>query len=187
MIYLIFQFIGIQTTVLTCVREHTQTPVPNKRCYNLDKPPQQQIRCNIIACPAHWGGTWGPCSGSCGQGTQNFIPQCIQDTPTGVSVVVSSNLCQQSKPISTNRPCPLPTCRDVVDNEVYQSTNSKSTAATSGEIYDWKVGSWSPVSLLCTQAEQQKLFLQIYAETLISKLLSCTSYSFFGVLDFHTY
>lgn len=41
---------GTQILKYVCTREHTQTPVPEKRCHALEKPRETQVRCNTTPC-----------------------------------------------------------------------------------------------------------------------------------------
>lgn len=47
----IFNIKGFQMKSHICVREHTQVQVPPKRCHNIEKPMDIQVRCNTGPCP----------------------------------------------------------------------------------------------------------------------------------------
>lgn len=136
----IYNIVGIQTTIITCVREHNQTPVLDKRCLNLERPAPQLIKCNQNECPdtsitnsGRWDGVWGPCTGSCGQGIQQFISQCSLDRG-GRAIVVSDTFCTKPKPSPLTSPCKLTPCSEQNDNEIHTSE-------------DWVTGAWSHVSI----------------------------------------
>lgn len=131
----------MQTTIYSCVREHAQTTVSEKRCSYTHRPLPQQVRCNVQACPAYWGGIWGPCLGSCGQGVQHFILHCQQEL-SGKLVTVGEALCVRSKPMTSSRPCTLlPSCNSPSDNEIHHNSDSNNMI----EVHEWQVGTWSQV------------------------------------------
>ncbi|KAF5280293.1 hypothetical protein FQR65_LT03102 [Abscondita terminalis] len=136
---------GLQTTLYSCVKEHGHSTVSDKRCSHLDRPTTQQIRCNSQPCPAFWGGTWSTCSGSCGQGVQNFIVHCQQESPTGQLLIVNDGICKKVKPATSSRPCRLSPCENESDNEVNLQPNSSNMV----QIHEWKVGPWSQCSVSC--------------------------------------
>ncbi|XP_008195650.1 thrombospondin type-1 domain-containing protein 4 [Tribolium castaneum] len=130
---------GLQATVVTCVREHTQTPVPDRRCAHLEKPMTQPIRCNLRDCPARWEAHWSPCSVTCGEGVQHYVPQCHQELSTGRSVVTNEGSCPRPKPPSQAKPCMMDPCESIRDNELPQTP----------ERLEWSVGAWSACSVSC--------------------------------------
>lgn len=125
----------MQSTIIVCIREHSQTQVLDRRCANLEKPMPQLIKCNQHECTinsARWNGVWGLCTGSCGQGVQQFVVQCHLEMQGRVSVV-NDAMCPQPKPHPAARPCTLAPCQETNDNEIHTSD-------------EWNVGSWSAVS-----------------------------------------
>ncbi|KAL3288916.1 hypothetical protein HHI36_003361 [Cryptolaemus montrouzieri] len=136
---------GIQTTVATCVRELTQTPVPDKRCAHLDKPNDNPIRCNIQDCPPKWSGHWSTCSVSCGTGIQRYIIQCKQELNTGREVVLDDIKCSgRPKPLLKTQTCTLIAC-DISNNEVPRSPDFRSNTLEG----EWIVREWSACSVSC--------------------------------------
>lgn len=143
----------MQTTIFSCVREHTQTPVPEKRCAHLERPIPQQIRCSTQACPAYWGGVWGPCSGSCGQGVQNFVLHCQQDASSGQTMIVNDGACVRNKPIASSRPCRLAPCDNEADNELHQNPDADNMVV---DVQEWKLGPWSQCSVSCGTGQRTR-------------------------------
>jgi len=69
---------GLQTAKIVCQREGGGH-VPEKRCSHLERPAARNMRCNARPCPAEWEyGPWGPCSATCGPGTQARAVACRQ-------------------------------------------------------------------------------------------------------------
>lgn len=142
---------GLQTTTYTCVREHGHTPVSDKRCSHLERPIQQQIRCNTQPCAAFWGGVWSACTGSCGQGLQHFVVTCQQDRG-GKPIAVHDNVCSTPKPNPSSRPCKLPSCETRSDNEINQRVDSSNKV----EVHEWKMGPWSQCSVSCGTGQRTR-------------------------------
>ncbi|RZC42708.1 hypothetical protein BDFB_014254, partial [Asbolus verrucosus] len=112
---------GLQATVVTCVREHTQTPVSDRRCAHLDRPMTQPIRCNVKDCPARWEAHWSPCSTTCGEGIQHYVAQCHQELSTGRTIVTNDAACSRPKPTPQAKPCIQEPCDSTRDNELPQT------------------------------------------------------------------
>lgn len=127
---------------MTCVREHTQTPVLDRRCAHLEKPMTQPIRCNLKDCPPHWEGHWTPCSASCGEGIQHFVPKCHQELSTGRQIVTNDMACPRPKPASQAKPCIQEPCDSIRDNELPQTPET----SLRNIRQEWSVGPWSSVS-----------------------------------------
>ncbi|CAH1991455.1 unnamed protein product [Acanthoscelides obtectus] len=132
---------GIQTYVKTCIRDlgpHNQMPVHDRRCTHLESPTSAPIRCNTDPCPPSWDQQWTDCSVTCGDGVQQNIPQCKQDSSNG-PVIVSESLCQRlPKPAVQSRPCRKPACESISDNELPRI-----------EEKSWMTGNWSQCSVTC--------------------------------------
>ncbi|KAK9717542.1 ADAM-TS Spacer 1 [Popillia japonica] len=137
---------GIQEPIIICVREHTQTPVPERRCSNVEKPNPHLIKCNTQQCIlGSWGGRWGPCVGSCKQAVQYYVISCLQHLPNGQTITLDDNDCSPPKPEGHSRPCRLPGCE--VDNELSVQPDD---ADDLRRLYkDWHASSWSPCSVSC--------------------------------------
>ncbi|XP_044744505.1 thrombospondin type-1 domain-containing protein 4-like isoform X2 [Coccinella septempunctata] len=136
---------GIQTTVVSCVRELTQTPVPDRRCAHLEKPNSNPIRCNIQDCPPRWSGSWSSCSVSCGSGIQQYVSQCKQELNTRREVIVDDVQCSgRPRPLLKTKSCTQVDC-DLINNEVPKNKNFKSNQIER----DWLVGDWSTCSVTC--------------------------------------
>ncbi|XP_050306134.1 thrombospondin type-1 domain-containing protein 4-like [Anthonomus grandis grandis] len=132
---------GTQTYLRTCYRTVTPThqiPINEKRCAHLDPPALTPIPCNLDPCPntAQWGGAWGQCSVSCGEGVQQFIVLCRKESD-GKLVVVSETQCGPDKPSPQSRACQERECDSFKDNELPQVER------------EWNVGPWSPCSVSC--------------------------------------
>ncbi|KAH0812217.1 hypothetical protein GEV33_010573 [Tenebrio molitor] len=136
---------GLQATVVTCVREHTQTPVLDRRCAHLEKPMTQPIRCNLKDCPPHWEGHWTPCSATCGEGIQHFVPKCHQELSTGRQIVTNDMACPRPKPASQAKPCIQEPCDSIRDNELPQTPET----SLRNIRQEWSVGPWSSCSVSC--------------------------------------
>ncbi|XP_060516907.1 thrombospondin type-1 domain-containing protein 4 [Cylas formicarius] len=136
---------GTQSYTRACYRQinsQHQIPVHERRCAHLDPPSLAPIQCNVDPCPAAWGGFWGTCSVTCGEGVQQFVPQCLQSV-NEKSIVVNDVLCQTPKPIGQTRRCQERECdfyRTITNNELPDVKSAKP---------EWTVGSWSPCSVTC--------------------------------------
>lgn len=132
---------GIQTYVKTCYKEahpHTQTPVHDKRCAHLEAPAAAPVRCNTEPCPPNWEGYWTECSVTCGEGVQQYVPQCKQQVSSG-AIVLADAQCPRPKPSSQTRSCSGVAC-EISDNELPQTVDGSR---------DWSVGPWSECSVSC--------------------------------------
>ncbi|XP_030764113.1 thrombospondin type-1 domain-containing protein 4-like [Sitophilus oryzae] len=134
----------------TCYRTVTAThqiPVNEKRCAHLDPPALAPISCNVEPCiKASWDGFWGQCSVSCGEGVQQFIPQCKSEF-NGKIIVVSEAQCPKPKPSLESRACQERECeyfKGLQDNELPQSIDNQVAKKV-----DWTVGPWSQCSASC--------------------------------------
>ncbi|KAK9874024.1 hypothetical protein WA026_002378 [Henosepilachna vigintioctopunctata] len=137
---------GIQTTVVSCVRELTQTPVSDKRCAHLDKPNANPIRCNIQDCPPKWSGYWSSCSVTCGTGIQRYLIHCKQELNTGREVLVDDAQCSgRPKPKFKTRTCTEIACDNINNNEIPRTPDFRSSSAEGR----WLVGDWSECSVTC--------------------------------------
>ncbi|KAJ3649706.1 hypothetical protein Zmor_021431 [Zophobas morio] len=136
---------GLQATVVTCVREHTQTPVPDRRCSHLEKPMTQPIRCNVKDCPPYWEAQWTSCTVTCGEGIQHYVPQCHQELSTGRKIVTSDIACPRPKPASQAKPCIQEPCESIRDNELPQTPETSFRSSRQ----EWTVGPWSSCSVSC--------------------------------------
>ncbi|XP_043279852.1 thrombospondin type-1 domain-containing protein 4-like [Venturia canescens] len=134
---------GVQTRIYICIREHSQSHVPTKRCHGLEKPADIQSRCNVGPCPPKWRlGAWSKCSVSCGSGVRVREYECVQEVNNLLTVRVADGACMESKSSSDNETCSMPSCehdsRFIVDS-------SRNTSVTSR----WNVGEWSSCSTSC--------------------------------------
>ncbi|CAG9762392.1 unnamed protein product [Ceutorhynchus assimilis] len=138
---------GTQTYIRVCYRTISAThqiPINEKRCAHLDPPALTPIPCNVQPCSAaFWDGAWGQCSVSCGEGIQQFIPQCKRDL-NGKPIVVSEAQCGHDKPSAQTRACQEKECdfyKGLTDNELPQPVEQPKK--------DWIIGSWSKCSVTC--------------------------------------
>jgi hypothetical protein len=103
----------------------------------------QPIRCNLKDCPPHWEGHWTPCSATCGEGIQHFVPKCHQELSTGRQIVTNDMACPRPKPASQAKPCIQEPCDSIRDNELPQTPET----SLRNIRQEWSVGPWSSVSL----------------------------------------
>ncbi|XP_028137005.2 ADAMTS-like protein 4 isoform X1 [Diabrotica virgifera virgifera] len=131
---------GLQSYVKTCTRDagHTQVPVVDRRCAHLHSPTPAPIRCNTAPCPPSWEFHWSQCSATCGEGLQQYTPQCKQD-----SLTVSESLCTKPKPSIQTRPCRESYCDNRSENELPQTYDDNANS------FDWATGPWSACSVSC--------------------------------------
>ncbi|XP_059486899.1 A disintegrin and metalloproteinase with thrombospondin motifs 10 isoform X2 [Neocloeon triangulifer] len=111
---------GVQAVKFVCTREGGGH-VPEKRCSHLERPTARSMKCNVRPCPAEWEyGPWGPCSASCGPGTQARTVACrqhISATMTNMKVNEAACLGQReprTQPCNQG-PCDGPRSTDVFD------------------------------------------------------------------------
>ncbi|KAH1014947.1 hypothetical protein HUJ05_012743 [Dendroctonus ponderosae] len=145
--------LGTKTYIRACYRiisPSHQIPMNEKRCAHLDPPALTPISCNEEPCSAaYWDGFWGQCSVSCGEGVQQFIPQCKRNL-NGKLIVVSDVQCAPNKPSPETRACQERECelfRGLSDNELPQTAETGRPAIISRK--EWSVGSWSSCSVTC--------------------------------------
>lgn len=71
---------GVRHAIVRCFRDHDQSPVDEKHCKNLRRPPELKQSCNEIPCPPRWNTSdFSTCSRTCGGGTQIRTVQCVQE------------------------------------------------------------------------------------------------------------
>lgn len=101
------------------------------------------IRCNNEPCPPAWDFRWTDCSSTCGDGVQQYVPECKQDLVTGM-VPVSESLCPKPKPVPQTRSCRKTNCENRRDNELTE-INKESRGKN-----EWSVENWSQVNFVKT-------------------------------------
>ncbi|CAB3374292.1 Hypothetical predicted protein [Cloeon dipterum] len=101
---------GLQAAKAVCTREGGGH-VPEKRCNHLEKPTARSMRCNVRPCPAEWEyGPWGPCSATCGPGTQARTVACRQHiSATMTNMKVNDAACLGQRGART-QPCNQGSC-----------------------------------------------------------------------------
>ncbi|CAK9800402.1 Thrombospondin type-1 domain-containing protein 4 [Anthophora plagiata] len=130
---------GFQMLRYVCVREHTQTQAPDKRCHSLEKPRETQVRCNTTPCPPKWReGPWNDCSVTCGSGTRVRELECVQEITPSLVMRISDGACTEPKTLPTNEVCEMPACEF-----------ETKTISTTLPPPQWSVGTWSTCSTTC--------------------------------------
>ncbi|KZC08524.1 ADAMTS-like protein 4 [Dufourea novaeangliae] len=130
---------GFQMIKYICVREHTQSVVPQKRCHALEKPGEVQVRCNTIPCPPKWrAGPWSECSVTCGTGTRVRELECVQEIKPSLVMRIADGACMEPKILPTTETCEMPACE----------YDAKITP-TNAPPPQWNVGTWSSCSTSC--------------------------------------
>ncbi|XP_034173334.1 thrombospondin type-1 domain-containing protein 4 [Osmia lignaria lignaria] len=130
---------GIQMIRYVCIREHTQTQVPEKRCHALEKPRETQTRCNTMPCPPKWRpGPWSDCSVTCGTGNRVRELECVQEIKPSLIMRIADGACMEPKILPTNEVCEMPACE-------YETKTTTTTLSPP----QWSVGTWSPCSTTC--------------------------------------
>ncbi|CAL7945946.1 unnamed protein product [Xylocopa violacea] len=138
---------GFQTFKYVCTREHTQTPVPDKRCHAIEKPREAQVGCNNIPCPLKWrAGPWSDCSVTCGSGTRVRDLECVQEITPSLVVRVVVDACTEPKTLPTTEVCEMPPCE----------SESKLTTTTFSPP-QWSVGTWSTCSTTCGPGKRTRV------------------------------
>jgi ADAMTS-like protein 1/3 len=71
---------GVRHAVIQCFRDHDQSPVDERYCKNIRRPPELQQSCNDVPCPPRWNTSdFTACSHTCGGGVQTRTVQCVQE------------------------------------------------------------------------------------------------------------
>lgn len=102
-------------------------------------------------CPPNWEGYWTDCSVTCGEGVQQYVLQCKQESASG-AIILSDAQCPNPKPSSQTRPCQEAAC-EIRDNELPQSVDNSRLNR------EWSVGPWSEVSTIFILKSCKKLAL----------------------------
>ncbi|XP_013787279.1 thrombospondin type-1 domain-containing protein 4-like, partial [Limulus polyphemus] len=102
---------GKQSTLIVCRRRDNLVVVHDHYCNPLHKLKLQTFQCNTHPCPASWfPGDWGPCSTTCGDGTQTRDVTCKQRVSPRVIMKVTERACfDLEKPLSKQM-CRVQTC-----------------------------------------------------------------------------
>nr|XP_031837415.1 thrombospondin type-1 domain-containing protein 4-like [Nomia melanderi]XP_031837416.1 thrombospondin type-1 domain-containing protein 4-like [Nomia melanderi]XP_031837417.1 thrombospondin type-1 domain-containing protein 4-like [Nomia melanderi]XP_031837418.1 thrombospondin type-1 domain-containing protein 4-like [Nomia melanderi]XP_031837419.1 thrombospondin type-1 domain-containing protein 4-like [Nomia melanderi]XP_031837420.1 thrombospondin type-1 domain-containing protein 4-like [Nomi len=130
---------GFQMLKYMCIREHTQTQVPEKRCHAIEKPREVQLRCSTTPCPPKWRtGPWSDCSVTCGTGTRVRELECVQEIKPSLIMRISDGACMEPKILPTTETCEMPTCE-------YDAKITPTTIPPP----QWNVGTWSSCSTSC--------------------------------------
>ncbi|XP_068085411.1 thrombospondin type-1 domain-containing protein 4 [Anabrus simplex] len=140
---------GVQTTITSCVREHNQQMVPDRRCASQERPNPQVIRCNIKPCPAEWvGGEWSECSVTCGEGIQTRNLICQQEVTATLTMKVANGACLNPTNLPRTQKCVKPPCDE---NEIEDVQNRQSQKS------HWQVGQWGQCSVPCGPGKRSRL------------------------------
>ncbi|XP_060822427.1 thrombospondin type-1 domain-containing protein 4-like isoform X1 [Bombus pascuorum] len=130
---------GVQMLRYVCTREHTQAPVPDKRCHTLEKPRETQVKCNTTPCPPKWrAGPWGVCSVTCGSGNRLRDVECVQEITSSLVMRIADGACTEPNILPTTEICEMPQCE--FDTKA---------ATTTLPPPQWSVGTWSSCSTTC--------------------------------------
>ncbi|XP_034949206.1 thrombospondin type-1 domain-containing protein 4 [Chelonus insularis] len=134
---------GVQSTIIKCVREDKDNPVPDRRCRKVEKPPTPPpLQCNDHSCPPRWrADAWSECSVTCGSGVKTRRLECVQDLNSKLTIRVAAGACSQPPDLSTVGVCTGPPCSSVNES---RETNTQYIL-----IDTWEVGPWSPCSSSC--------------------------------------
>nr|CAD7423667.1 unnamed protein product [Timema monikensis] len=137
---------GLSTTMVVCVREHSQITVPERRCGYQEKPHPQTIRCNNKPCPAEWvPGEWGECSVTCGDGVQTRDMICKQEITPTLTMKVAEGACLKPPSQSRTQACQRPECPT-------QGPPQEWTRRTR-----WETGQWGQCSVPCGQGKRSRM------------------------------
>ncbi|XP_054005610.1 thrombospondin type-1 domain-containing protein 4-like [Hylaeus anthracinus] len=138
---------GTQLVKYTCIREHTQTQVPEKRCHALEKPREIQLRCNTTPCPPKWRASpWSECSVTCGTGTRVRDLECVQEIKPSLIMRIADGACMEPKILQTTEVCEMPACE--YDVKITPAPLPPS---------QWNVGTWSLCSTSCGPGKRTRL------------------------------
>ncbi|XP_043584678.1 thrombospondin type-1 domain-containing protein 4-like isoform X5 [Bombus pyrosoma] len=142
---------GVQMLRYVCTREHTQAPVPDKRCHTLEKPRETQVKCNTTPCPPKWrAGPWGVCSVTCGSGNRLRDVECVQEITPSLVMRIADGACTEPNILPTTEICEMPQCE--FDTKA---------ATTTLPPPQWSVGTWSSCSAECGVGLQtRKIFCE---------------------------
>lgn len=141
---------GVQMLRHICIKEHTQQPVPEKRCHGLEKLHEIRLRCNTMPCPPSWrGGPWSDCSTSCGTGVRTRELECVQEVRTSLTLRIADGACTEPKNLSTSEVCEMPACEEI--RQTSTETSFQSLAP------QWIVGVWSQCSTSCGVGKRTRI------------------------------
>lgn len=104
------KFIGVQESLVLCVREEDKKIVSPYLCSRNDQPEVLTQTCNDQPCPPRWNvSEFQPCSHSCGIGLQIREVNCIHEVTEGNTALVPNNMCPTPMPID-RKPCNMIDC-----------------------------------------------------------------------------
>ena len=93
--------LGVQESIIECVRERDHETVSPLLCDVARRPDAITRTCNDVPCPPRWNiSDFSPCSKSCGGGVQTRAVQCIHEVARGGgnTLPVDAELCVQPPP-----------------------------------------------------------------------------------------
>lgn len=91
--------VGVQESLVLCVREEDKKIVSPYLCSRNDQPEVLTQTCNDQPCPPRWNiSDFQPCSQSCGIGLQMREVNCIHEVTEGNTAIVPNNMCPQPPP-----------------------------------------------------------------------------------------
>ncbi|KAF2348106.1 Thrombospondin type-1 (TSP1) repeat [Trinorchestia longiramus] len=135
---------GNQTLVLSCERKRRRNKaVDSKFCGGLPPPPAAVQPCNLQPCPAKWvPEDWGPCSVTCGIGTQTRQVVCKQEVSSTYTMVVQTGACLDPSLLPETQSCQVMPCPG---SEGYRPPVDPAPAGNPV----WEVDEWEPCSSEC--------------------------------------
>ncbi|XP_073078437.1 A disintegrin and metalloproteinase with thrombospondin motifs 20 isoform X4 [Manis javanica] len=103
--------------------------------------PESLKPCELHTCASWQVGAWGSCSATCGHGRQTRAVRCVAEP---LSTELDGGVCPSSSRPPDGQDCMVTPCP--VTPEI-QATSSP--AVPTGEMAQWRHGSWTPCSASC--------------------------------------
>ncbi|KAI5158822.1 A Disintegrin And Metalloproteinase With Thrombospondin Motifs 20 [Manis pentadactyla] len=110
--------------------------------------PESLKSCELHTCASWQVGAWGSCSATCGHGYQTRAVKCVTEL---LSTELDDSVCPSSNRPPDGQDCIVTPCPVIPEIEA-----TSLPAVPTGEMAQWRHGSWTPCSVSCGRGTQAR-------------------------------